>query len=73
LDDFSGDGTPNSGKKSYKWIKPTLQWCKEVDNFDPRYVIAVCLNGGDDLLTGDYQQDLRATAQPKPEDNALEF
>lgn len=61
IDDLEGNGNKGSGKKAYGWIKPTLNWIKEVDNWDPRYVIAVCLTGGPDLLTDEYQTDLRAT------------
>lgn len=61
IDDLKGDGTQGSGKKFYKWIPPTIAWIKEVDNWDPRYVIAVCLTGQDDLLTDEYQADLRST------------
>lgn len=61
IDDLKGNGTPGSGKKFYKWIAPTISWIKEVDNWDPRYVIAVCLTGQDDLLTDEYQADLRST------------
>lgn len=61
IDDLKGDGNPGSGKKSYKWIAPTIKWAHEVDNLDPRYVIAVCLTGQDDLLTDEYQTDLRST------------
>ena len=65
IDEYIGDGTAGSGKKKYGWIKPTLEWVKEVDNRDPRYVIAVCLTGGDDLVTGEYQADMRSTARPQ--------
>lgn len=70
IDEFVGDGTKGSGnkkflptstKKAYAWIAPALEWCKEVSNYDPRYIIAVCLTGQDDLLTGEYVADLRAT------------
>lgn len=61
IDDVKGDGTKGSGKKFYKWIEPTLKWANEVDNRDPRYVIAVCLTGQDDLMTDEYQTDLRST------------
>lgn len=44
-----------------KWIVATLEWCHKVDNLDPRYVRSVCLNGRDELLTGQYQSDLEAT------------
>lgn len=63
IDEVMGNGSKGSGKKHYKWIKPTLLWCNEVDNRDPRYVIAVCLTGQDDLLTGEYQADLKATRE----------
>lgn len=47
-----------------KWIARTLEWCKKVDNRDPRYVISVCLNGQDELLDGTFQADLEATMFP---------
>lgn len=61
IDDVKGDGKKGSGKKFYKWIERTIAWIKEVDNWDPRYAIAVCLTGQDDLLTDEYQTDLRST------------
>lgn len=44
-----------------KWIETTIEWCHKIDNLDPRYVRSVCLNGRDELLTGEYQADLEAT------------
>jgi hypothetical protein len=73
LDEFVGNGKAGSGKAKYGWIKPTLQWCEEVDNYDPRYVIAVCLTGGDDLLTGEYIADLRATMPHDDDKNVAEW
>jgi hypothetical protein len=64
IDDVAGDGSEGSGAAKYKWITPTLAWCHEVDNLDPRYVITICLTGQDALLTDEYQTDLRATMQP---------
>lgn len=44
------------------WIKPALDWCVDEEKTnDPRRIIAVCLCGGDKLLTGEYQEYLRAT------------
>ena len=52
---------------STKWIEPALKWCVDVvDNRDPRYVITVCLTGGNDLVNGNYQLDLQATSTPDP-------
>lgn len=50
-------------KNAPKWIERTLEWCNspEVDNHDPRYVISVCINGQDDLLTNQYYDDMRET------------
>lgn len=47
------------------WIDPALEYCVHVENnTDPRRVIAVCLTGRDDLLTGKFQKNL-AACQPK--------
>lgn len=73
IDEFVGNGTKGSGKKSYKWIAPALAWCTEVKNYDPRYVIAVCLTGQDDLLTGEYIADLRATMPHDDEGEVAEW
>jgi len=43
------------------WIKPTLDYCEEIDTDDPRQVIAICLCGREKLLTGEYQAMLQAT------------
>lgn len=72
IDDVKGDGTKGSGKKFYKWIAPTLKWIKEVDNWDPRYVIAVCLTGQDDLMTDEYFTDLRSTMHHEYEEVVFE-
>jgi energy-coupling factor transporter ATP-binding protein EcfA2 len=55
--------TQKSHPQRTKWIEKTLEWChrQDVDNLDPRYVRSVCLNGRDELLTGQYQSDLEAT------------
>jgi hypothetical protein len=47
------------------WIDPALDWCEEEGTNDPRRAIAVCLCGREGLLTGEYQQALRATMAPK--------
>jgi hypothetical protein len=50
----SMDGDPN-------WVEPALRYCIDVENnTDPRRVIAVCLTGRDDLLTGKFQDNLKA-------------
>lgn len=50
----SMDGDP-------KWVEPALRYCIDVENnTDPRRVIAVCLTGRDDLLTGKFQDNLKA-------------
>lgn len=55
-------------KRRAAWIERTLEWCADgekmgdvEDRMDPRYAISVCLNGGNELLTGEYQEDMRAT------------
>ena len=49
-------------KANTAWIKPALEWCVEEEKTnDPRRIVAVCLCGGDKLLTGEYQESLRAT------------
>lgn len=45
-----------------RWIKPALDYCEEHDITDPRQVIALCLCGGDELITGEYQKMLADTA-----------
>lgn len=48
------------------WIDPALAWClDEEKTSDPRRVIAVCMSGRDDLLTGQYQEALGKTIAPK--------
>lgn len=59
IDDSTGK--PVTAKSQALWIARTLEWCHEVDNRDPRYVIAVCLTGNHDLVTGEYITDLRST------------
>jgi MoxR-like ATPase len=48
-----------------EWVKPALDYCEDHDIDDPREVIAFCLCGADDLLTGDYQKMMDATAEPQ--------
>lgn len=45
-----------------RWIKPALDYCEEHDINDPRSVISICLVGGDDLLSGAYQEMMAETA-----------
>lgn len=45
-----------------RWIKPTLDYCDEHGITDPRQVIALCLCGRDELITGEYQTMLAETA-----------
>lgn len=47
---------------SEKWIAPTLDYAESIDLSDPRKIIAICLTGRDKLLTGEYQNMLRRTA-----------
>jgi len=56
------DGNP-------EWVSPALDYCEENGIDDPRKVIAFCLCGADDLLTGEYQKMMEATSR-RPEDNA---
>lgn len=46
------------GKKT--WIKPVLEYAEEFKLHDPRKLIAICLCGRDDLLSGRYQEKLRS-------------
>jgi dynein-related subfamily AAA family protein len=46
------------------WVIPALDYCEQRKIDDPREVIAICLCGGDDLLTGEYQTMLDATSKP---------
>lgn len=43
------------------WINPTLNYCEEEDITDPRQVIAICMCGRELLVTGEYQEMMRAT------------
>lgn len=72
------DETPHCGKCKYcqrrgKWIDATLDWCKEhqaemkTDTMDPRFVIQMCIEGQDDLITGEFQRDLEKTSPKQPE------
>ena len=45
-----------------RWIKPALDYCDDHDITDPRQVIALCLCGGDELVTGEYQKMLADTS-----------
>lgn len=46
-----------------RWIKPTLDFCEDHDITDPRQVIALCLCGRDELITGEFQKMLAETAE----------
>lgn len=46
------------------WIAPALDYCDEKGITDPRKVIAICLCGGPELLTGEYQKMLAETEAP---------
>jgi hypothetical protein len=48
-----------------EWVKPALDYCEDHGIDDPRQVIAFCLCGADDLLSGDYQKMMDATAEPQ--------
>lgn len=46
-----------------RWIGPALDYCIDQERTtDPRRVVAVFRTGGDDLLTGEFQQVLRKTS-----------
>lgn len=45
-------------KGKSKWIEPTMRFVKKFKIRDPRKVVAICLCGGDDLLSGTYQKKL---------------
>lgn len=47
-----------------EWVKPALDYCEQHGIDDPRQVIAFCLTGADDLLTGEYQKMMDATSKP---------
>lgn len=47
------------------WINPTLDFASELEITDPREVISICLSGQNHLLTGQYQEDYRATTDEK--------
>lgn len=57
------------GKK--EWIEPALKFCCDDEIMlrafanDPRKVVPVCLCGKDDLLTGKYQESIKATMPPE--------
>lgn len=43
-----------------EWIEPTLKFCVDELNInDPREIVPICISGGDDLLDGSYQEQLR--------------
>lgn len=56
------------GKK--EWIEPALKFCCDDPDMvkafanDPRKVVPICLCGKDDLLTGKYQESIKATMPP---------
>jgi energy-coupling factor transporter ATP-binding protein EcfA2 len=47
-----------------EWVKPALDYCLDRGIDDPRRIIAFCLTGADDLLTGEYQKMMDATSAP---------
>lgn len=48
-----------------EWVIPALDYCETHGIDDPRQVISICLCGADDLLTGEFQRVMDATAAPK--------
>lgn len=56
-------------KANQEWINPALDYCVDFEKTsDPRRIISVCLSGRDQLLSGEYQEWLKATAMPDDED-----
>jgi hypothetical protein len=45
------------------WIQPTLDYCESQGITDPRKVIAICLCGREQLVTGEYQKMLAETGE----------
>lgn len=52
------------------WIAPTLDYCEEHNITDPREVIAICLCGRDELVTGEYQKMMAETARHAGDERA---
>ena len=48
------------------WIDPALDYAEAVRTTDPREIIAICLCGRDELLTGVYQERMLRTGLPQP-------
>src|SRR5579859_188106 len=47
---------------SRRWVEPALAYCYDTRGIsDPRTIIPVCLAGGNELMTGSYQDKLTAT------------
>jgi hypothetical protein len=61
-------GSCKECKRRTKWIDATLLFSHENENVlaadtrDPRFIIDVCVNGGDRLIDKTYQEDLLATS-----------
>ncbi len=56
---------PTFKESDLRWIDPTLQLAKEMNESDPRKVKAWCLTGKDKLLDagGAYQQRIKSTTR----------
>lgn len=46
-----------------EWAEPAIDYCESNGITDVREMISICLCGGDDLLTGEYQKMMDATSQ----------
>lgn len=49
---------------SQEWADPAVDFAEGQSITDPRTVTAICLCGGDDLLTGVFQEHFRAVQEP---------
>lgn len=52
------DGNPD-------WIMPAIKFARELDITDPRHILAICLAGNEELMTGRYQAKLMLTRMPE--------
>lgn len=53
----------SNGKE--EWIEPTIEYCRNINDTDPRRAITICLCGREKLLNGKYQKYLDATRIPE--------
>ena len=52
----------------FAWIDPCLDYCEEAAITHPRHIIAICISGGAQWVTGEYAKMLRATRKNPPKD-----